>query len=120
MEALGPLLIVLSIPLVLRLVPRNRFYGFRIPATLSSESVWYDANALCARHMILLGLFMVALEFVLPLTLRIPVLRVVGVVGLVGITAVDWRTANRWRAEREGPGRTHRPRHGSSIKQATP
>ncbi len=101
MEAIGPILIVCSIPLVLRWVPPNRFFGLRIPSTLKDESVWYDANALSGRHMMLLGLVMVALEFVLPISAWIPVLRIVGTVGLVGIVAADWRTANRRARERQ-------------------
>jgi uncharacterized membrane protein len=111
MEALGPLLIVLSIPLLFRWVPRNRFYGFRIVATLRNDSVWYDVNALSARHMITLGVLMVALEFLLPLSTRIPVLRAVGLIGIVAIIVADWRTANRWARERGvtscGPSVTH-------------
>jgi hypothetical protein len=34
-----------SIPLILRKVPPNRFYGFRTPATLSSPEIWYPVNA---------------------------------------------------------------------------
>jgi hypothetical protein len=100
MEALGPLLIVLSIPLLLRWVPRNRVYGFRVASTLCNDSVWYDANALCARHMITLGVLMVALEFLLPASARIPVLRSIALVGLSIIIVADWRTANRWARER--------------------
>jgi hypothetical protein len=105
MEAIGPLLIVLSIPLILRWVPQNRFYGLRIPATCRNRSVWYEANALCGRHMLLLGLVMVALEFVLPRSMRVPVLATVGWIGFVGLTIVDWRTANRLWREREGENR---------------
>jgi hypothetical protein len=104
MEALGPVLILLSIPLIFRWVPRNRFYGFRIPATCSNESVWYDANALSGRHFFLLGALMVGLEFVLPSHVRILTLRTIAIVGLLGITIADWRTANRWRRERESLG----------------
>ena len=101
MEAIGPLLIVLSIPLIFRWVPRNRFYGLRIPATLGNESVWYDANALSGRHMLALGALMVLLDFLLPAGSRIGVLQAVAIVGLLLIVVVDWRTANRWRRERE-------------------
>ena len=101
MEAVGPVLLVLTIPLMLRWIPPNRLYGFRIPATLREKSVWYDANALSGRHFFLLGVLMVSLEFVLPLSTRIPVLRAIAVVGFVGITAADWRTANRWDRERK-------------------
>lgn len=55
MEALGPVLILLSIPLILRWIPRNRFYGFRVASTLRDKSVWYDANALSGRHFLALG-----------------------------------------------------------------
>ena len=100
MEALGPILIVLSIPLVLRWVPPNRFYGFRIPATCRTTRLWYDANALNGRHLLVLGLLMVTLELVLPRSMRTPVLAATGWVGLVGIIAADWRTVNRWARER--------------------
>ena len=102
MEAIGPVLILVSIPLILRLVPRNRFYGLRIPPTCNSESVWYDANALCGRHMLLLGLGMVLLEFVLPRSMRTVVLATIGWFGLFAILFADWRTASRWYREREG------------------
>src|SRR5579871_4417957 len=100
MEALGPILLVLSIPLMLRWVPPNRIYGFRVPATCADRSIWYDANALNGRHLFLLGATMIALEFVLPVAVRIGVLRAVAVAGLAVIVIADWRTANRWRDER--------------------
>jgi uncharacterized membrane protein len=102
MEAIGPVLVVLSIPLILRWIPQNRFFGLRIPATCGNKSVWYDANALCGRHLLLLGLLMVTLEFLLPRSMRTPVLATIGWIGFVGIIAADWRTANRWRRELEG------------------
>jgi len=101
MEAIGPLLIVVSIPLIFRWIPPNRFYGFRIPATCASASVWYEANALAGQHMLLLGALMVALEFVLPLSVRNVTLSTIGTVGLVVFIIADWRTANRLRRERE-------------------
>ena len=78
----------------------NRFFGLRIPATRRNESVWYDANALSGRYLLLLGLLMVTLEFLLPLSMRTPVLATIGWIGFVGIVAADWRTANRWARER--------------------
>src|SRR3954468_22318133 len=100
MEALGPVLVVLSIPLMLRWVPRNRLYGLRTAATCSSDSVWYDANALAGRHTFFLGLAMVALEFVLPAHIRIVALRTVAIIGIGVILLADCRTANRWQRER--------------------
>jgi uncharacterized membrane protein len=100
MEALGPALILLSIPLMLRLVPPNRIYGFRVPSTLRNRSVWYDANARAGWQMSLMGLVMVLLELLLPLPVRNVVLSTIGVAGLLLVTAVNWRLANRWERER--------------------
>jgi uncharacterized membrane protein len=35
---------VLSIPLALGLIPRNRLYGFRTRRTLADEAAWYRVN----------------------------------------------------------------------------
>jgi hypothetical protein len=107
-EAPGPILLVLSIPLILRWVPPNRFYGFRVPATCSNRDVWYAANAPVGRHIFLLGLMMVAFEFVLPLTIRNAVLTGIATIGLAVIIIADWRTANRW--SRDDAERQQRPR----------
>ena len=42
--ASGLLMIVFGVPLILRRVPPNAFYGLRVPATFKDEQVWYDAN----------------------------------------------------------------------------
>jgi hypothetical protein len=95
MEALGPVLILVSIPLLLGWIPRNRFYGFRVAATLRHDGVWYNVNARSARHFFLLGAAMVGLGFALPATLHPAILGTVAVVGLAIVTVVNWRHANR-------------------------
>lgn len=35
---------VLAVPLVLGMIPRNRYYGVRTARTLSDERLWYGAN----------------------------------------------------------------------------
>lgn len=40
----GLLFIGISIPLILRRVPPNRVYGFRVSKTLENSDIWYDAN----------------------------------------------------------------------------
>jgi uncharacterized membrane protein len=102
MEAIGPILVLLAIPLIFRWVPPNRFYGFRVPATYRNRSVWYDVNALCGRHLVMLGLSLVLLELVLPPSVRIEVLRLIAIGGLALVVVADWRTANRWERERAG------------------
>ena len=33
-----------SIPLILKMVPRNPIYGFRTPSTLTNDDLWFRAN----------------------------------------------------------------------------
>ncbi len=47
------LLALLAIPLMLRKVPRNVVYGFRTRATLSDDSLWYEANAHFGRGLLI-------------------------------------------------------------------
>ena len=106
MEAIEPLLLLLSLPLMWRWVPPNRFFGLRIPSTLRNRSVWYDANARSARHLFMLGLGLVLLEFVLPRSIQVGTLRAIATIGFAAIIVSDWRTANWWERERnsvEGP-----------------
>jgi hypothetical protein len=119
-EAIGIVLVLTSIPLLLRWVPPNRFFGFRVPATLRDESVWYDANALCARHMLALGLVLVGLEFVVPDSLRVSVLRAVAIAGFVVIIVADWRTANRWARERRAGIRVVRSADPTVVEPLKP
>jgi hypothetical protein len=99
MEALGPVLVLVSIPLIFRWVPRNRVYGFRVGATLRHDAVWYDVNARSGRQLLVLGALMVALEFLLPPSLRNQILIAFAVVGLAVITVINWRRANRLERE---------------------
>lgn len=102
MEAIGPVLIVTAIPLILRLVPPNRVYGFRLGASLRDRAIWYDINQQAAWHSLALGVLMVALELVLPLSVRNGLLTGVAVAGLFTICVVNWRDASRMERERTG------------------
>lgn len=42
------LLFIVAVPLVLGLMPRNRFYGVRTRKSLSDERIWYPLNRLVA------------------------------------------------------------------------
>jgi hypothetical protein len=52
---LGLLLAALAIPLMRKVVPPNRWYGFRIPLTLQDRQTWYAANAWAGRRLLFLG-----------------------------------------------------------------
>ena len=51
------LLALLAIPLMLRIVPRNVVYGFRTRATLSDDSLWYEANTHFGRRLLIANIF---------------------------------------------------------------
>ncbi len=52
----GLLLVGLSIPLLLRRIKPNYWYGFRVRKTLSDERIWYESNAYAAKWLLALGL----------------------------------------------------------------
>ena len=52
----GVLYMVISVPLIQGRVPRNRLYGLRVPKTLSSDEIWYAANAYCGKMCFLAGI----------------------------------------------------------------
>ena len=60
LACLGGLLVVVALPLALRLVPMNRFYGVRIPEAFESDERWYDINAFGGRALAVYGLVLFA------------------------------------------------------------
>jgi len=60
------LVIVVSVPLILKMVPRNRFYGFRTPRTRSADAIWYPANRVAGILMAVAGLLWLAAVLVVP------------------------------------------------------
>ena len=56
------IIFIMAIPLALRMVGRNRFYGLRMRKTMASDSVWFPANEMAGRLMVvgsILGLAIV-------------------------------------------------------------
>lgn len=52
----GLVLIGLSIPLIMRKVPPNSFYGCRTRKTLSNPKIWYEANHISGIDFCVAGL----------------------------------------------------------------
>ena len=59
--AAGILVIAAGVPLYLRSVPPNLFYGARFSSTLADDSIWYDINARGGRDAIVIGAFYLVL-----------------------------------------------------------
>jgi len=61
----GLLLVGLSLPLLLRRVKPNWWYGFRTPKTFSDERIWYESNVYTAKWLLLSGLIHTVVSLVL-------------------------------------------------------
>lgn len=59
----GVLLILASIPLAMKKIPMNRFFGFRLPKALVSPESWYAVNHYGGRQMIRWSLFLIVIGF---------------------------------------------------------
>jgi uncharacterized membrane protein len=57
--AIGMLYVALAIPLIRGIVPRNGWYGFRVPKTLASDDVWFPANRFVGRDLLMCGKILV-------------------------------------------------------------
>lgn len=62
---LGAVTAVFSVPLLLRRVRPNCYYGIRIAAAFRSERDWYAINAFGARRFILFGVTVAAMGLIL-------------------------------------------------------
>jgi hypothetical protein len=62
------LLVIVSIPLILRLVPPNGIYGFRTGATMSSPATWYRANAFMGWALLIAAVVSANVLVLLPMT----------------------------------------------------
>ena len=62
--ASGLLLTGLSVPLILRKVPPNIWYGFRVKATLEDEAIWYPVNEYTGKWLLGVGLLTVVMAVV--------------------------------------------------------
>jgi hypothetical protein len=52
----GLLITGLSIPMILRKLKPNGWYGFRTPKTLSDEKIWYPANVYSGKILLAVGI----------------------------------------------------------------
>ena len=59
------LFFIAAVPLLLRLIPRNRFYGIRTAKTMKDDLIWYSANRFGAVVIVLSSIlyFLIAAMF---------------------------------------------------------
>ncbi|SVD96785.1 uncharacterized protein METZ01_LOCUS449639 [marine metagenome] len=92
-SALAPaLIIIVSVPLVLKLVPRNGVYGFRTRHTVESDEVWYPANRAAGIAMIVAAVVWLAAIMLVPEVIGTPylvsVVTVVIGLGAIGVAVL--------------------------------
>jgi hypothetical protein len=63
LAGIGLATVLVSLPLVLRLVPMNRLYGVRLPEAFISSRNWYEINAYGGRLLIAFGLFLIIIAY---------------------------------------------------------
>ena len=113
----GILVAVVSVPPALGWVARNSIYGFRVPATLRTDAVWYAINRRFGWELIVIGALLAVLSVSLEAAgFDTPAGRAVAASCMVGalLTTIvrGWRAANRMERERQGPpdgGQTQHP-----------
>ncbi len=57
---MGLLLVILAIPMLMKKVKPNIWYGFRTRKTLSDERIWYMANQYAGKALLIAGGLIVA------------------------------------------------------------
>jgi len=63
-------LLIISVPLILRVVPPNGMYGFRTGATRSTPAIWYEANAFMGWVLSIAAVMSATLLVMLPRTTK--------------------------------------------------
>ncbi|MFW5738691.1 MAG: SdpI family protein [Spirochaetota bacterium] len=58
--------VVYGIPFMLRLVPPNRFFGFKMPSVIPDADAWYYANRILGVGSVITGAFVGVVSFLLP------------------------------------------------------
>lgn len=98
---LSLLMVVISVPLIRRMVKPNYIYGFRVRQTLTDADTWYAVNAYGGRMLFGLGIVMVLCTLVLyPLGFTVDVYAsvcaIVLLIGLLIALGSTWRYMQRY------------------------
>lgn len=64
------LFMIISIPLILRVVPPNGVYGFRTASTQSNSAIWYPANAFMGWALLVAAAISAIALLILPATVK--------------------------------------------------
>lgn len=87
--------VVYGVPFILRLVPPNRFFGFKMPSVIPDADAWYYANRILGVGSVITGFFVGVVSLLLPFVIdeyprNVRVLIVVAVVLVPLLIAVSY------------------------------
>ena len=91
------MLIAVSIPLVIGVVPPNWIYGFRTAKTMSNPQIWYEANRHAGANLIAAGVWTMVLcggivgRFGEKATAVLPLVLLVMVLGSAAVSLLQLR-----------------------------
>jgi len=88
-------LVVISVPLILRAVPPNGVYGFRVAATQSGPAIWYPANAFMGWALLVAAVISAVLLTILPATVKRWLLLATFLVPVLGAIAASFVYLNQ-------------------------
>jgi uncharacterized membrane protein len=83
------LMIAVAVPMAMRKVPPNGFYGFRTPKTMGDSRVWYDANQKAGINMIVAGVLALVVWGVLRMMVGMGRANFIGFPVLMGLLLVS-------------------------------
>lgn len=83
--ASGALLCFIALPLIAGKIPRNPWYGMRVPKTLASDEVWYLANRFAGKALFRCGRLIAAGSLILLGALLLGAPLTVDQVGYIGL-----------------------------------
>ena len=90
------LMIGLSLPMILNLIPRNRYYGLRTAKTLSSEKIWYRANRVSGVYFLIAGFVALLVNLVVPDVVGKTPSSMIGSLRFVGLGLLAVATLASW------------------------
>ena len=94
-------MVVAAVPLAVGWTRRNRWYGFRTPATLNSDAVWQVANQAAGRALFVAGLCVITTSvLVVVFAARMTGAEAGIVTGVTAVLAVGLATLKGYLAER--------------------
>jgi uncharacterized membrane protein len=101
----GVLFSILALPLMRNKVTPNKTYGFRTPATLSDEALWYEVNSKAGKDLLVIGLGLLAILAAMTLIGSNLMMLVVGCIAWLAVGSIimvirGFATIRRWQQTR--------------------